>query len=360
MLIRQEVLADAVSKIVTVCERPTKTGTAVQHFFYIKFQGTGSELKLSAGNMMRKVEILIKEVSSHEPFCLGVMGQQFHALLSVLPPSNMVLEYNGTVLLLSTGASSHYQLPVLQRDCFPTEPVPVDKWEPFEVNKFLAVLASLSFCSNVGDEARAFARAVSITDSLIICTDGYRLCYVDNHILKPKEPAMYPIESISCFANLFKGIKDGFVHLGDNSIHFSAEGRYAATSLLSGKPPNYKSALPKGANTTCVISRADLYEALKRVRVCAKSAPAEFTFIDNTCTVKVDSDNFKGQETVPCVYSGSATRMSLNSKYMHEAIKYLDGDKALLELRGSQMPLVVKDDKEVMFNVIVPFRERDV
>lgn len=355
MIIDQKLFSDALGKIVSVCERPAGSSSTLQHFFYIKLFATGSELKLSASNMMRKIEVLLKEVSPHEPFCLGVMGVTLNSLVSALPEGPISLEPSGPELIVSSGRIK-YNLPILQRDLFPTNQDQIETWSPFNIKDFLSSISKISFCTSTVDGRPTYTKAICMIEDFVICTDGYRMSFLPNAFFKNQEPILFPVESIKSFMTLFKDSEGGFVHLTPDRIHFSHEGYYASSALMNSKSPNFSAALPRDSFTPCTISKVELQSALKRIASVCKTSPAVFTFGNDALSITIDAESSRGQEVLSCSYGGAPTRMLLNHVFVRQAVKSLEGDSILFEIRGKEMSLLITDEKGVLRNVIMPQR----
>lgn len=365
LAVSRVLLLDAVDKIIATCERPsaTKGHKVLPHFFYIKLNGYGDKLRLSAHNMFRQIEVLISEVTAHEPFCLGVTGASFSELIKNISDDLLTFRYESGFTVKTQ--KSWYSLATLSGDRFPDiELVTQKDWQEVDYEELFDVFGRIVYCSANGDADRTFTKAVSVTDTHFYCTDGNRLSVYPNKIIKCDRPFLLPIESIKSYSNLFRD-KDcsGFISVDKCKIYFSKKNVYATSSLYTGAIPDYKSVAPEGVYARVSVLKGPLLRALKRLAIFSKalskrSLPVSIVFSKNELCLNLDNPDFQSQakEVIECLYDGPTTKLSANIGYIYQAVKSIKEDPAILELRGSHYSIVITDEKGEHKNVIIPYR----
>ena len=361
LLIRQEEFSKAISEIISVCEQtrgPDKGG--LPHFFYIRIEGSGEAVKLSANNMSRKIDILVRDVTPHEPFVVGVKGPHLKYLVSALPRGMISLSIGDNGKITVGSGKSEYELWTVERDAFPDYgECSIEKWAPANLGEMLELMARISYCSSNADGADIYKKAVTLTHDHMICTDGYRLCSVPNMYMPCSEPLLFPAEAARCFYSLFKGVDSGRIFTDGSRIHFSSEGIYASSALLSGRVPNFRSVMQQSEACCLVkVSAADFKAVIGRAATFTSSidksntTAGEFVFSKEGLTINIDSQGYKATEVIP-VEDGVDIRMNLNLKFVQQAMRTL-GEGIVLEIRGPEMPIVFKDESGLIRNIIVP------
>lgn len=360
LTLRQEDLNKAVSDILTVCEqaRGVERG-GLPHFFYIKFEGLGNCLRLSANNLIRRIEIVISDgVSTHTPFCLGVAGVHLKNLVSSLPRGPVQLEI-GKDLTVSSHLSS-YSLKTLSPELFPVQDNP-PPGTTLEVYDALNVFSRICFCSDK-ESSETYKKSVCITPDYIVSTDGMRLCFAPNVFLPTNVPILIPSESIKCFKGVFKGTHGGWAATDGYKIYLGADNTIVSTSLYEGKVPNFKSVMYQDSACTrvklpgeefrSVIRRVAMFTSVGRTN---RETPSVFKFTNDNLTISINTDSYSATEEVP-VENGIPVVMEHNILFIHEALENLKGDSIYLEIRGPELPVVMTDDDGFIKNIILPRR----
>ena len=364
LTISKALLLGATEKVIATCERLSAKGSrTLPHFFYIKINGYGDKLRLSAHNMFRQIEVMIGDVTSHEPFCLGVTGANFFSLIKNISDESILLRYDPGLSIRTK--RSWYSLATLSQDRFPeTELVPQKDWQEVDYEELFETFSRIIYCSANGEADRSFTKAVSVTDSCFYCTDGNRLSLYPNRIIKCDKPFLLPIESIKSYSNLFKD-KDhmGFISADDHKIYFSKKNVYATSNLYIGPVPDYKSVTPEGLSARVSLLKEPALQALKRLAIFSKALskkilPVGIVFSKDGICLSLDNPDFQSQakEVIECLYDGPTTKLSANIRHIYQAVKSIKEESAILELRGSHYPIVITDEKGEHKNVIIPCR----
>ena len=222
--LRREVLLDSIMKIIATCERSSQSsrGASLPHFFYIRVEGYGNSIRLSAHNMYRRIEVMIGEVTEHDPFSVGVPGEQFAALIKNIYEDKVQLIIGGDegLYLKVVTSGSSYKIAALDNDRFPEqEVVTIKTWQEVSFETLFDCFSRIIYCSASDDTDRSYAKSVCVTDDSFFCTDGYRLSLYPNRIIRCERPILIPIESVRSFSNLFKeGGHEGFVYVEEQRL----------------------------------------------------------------------------------------------------------------------------------------------
>lgn len=368
VIVKREALLDSLHKIIATCERVHQSGKAASlpHFFYIRLDGYGDTIRLSAQNLHRRIEVMLRSISPHAPFCLGIPGEGFIALIKNLYDEHVELAVGGEggLHLKVITPKCTYRLAAMDQDRFPvSEVVTIKDWQGVSFEDLFRCFSRIIYCTNADDSSRPHVKALCVTEDCFFCTDGFRISLIPNKIIQVPYPVMIPTESVKSFTNLFRdGGEDGYVFIEEQRLHFSKEGIYATTNLYNNPIPNYKSVVPSGACLAVSFSKQDAVRALKRLALFSKSLskialPLEVTFSDKI-HMGFSNKEFRcdAEETLDCVYSGPKTTLSVNIKHLYEAIKSVQNEEIIIELRGSHYHLIITDAEGEHKNVITPCR----
>jgi DNA polymerase-3 subunit beta len=362
----KDILQKAVSRIITVCERVTAEGrNSLPYFFHIRVDGYGSALKLSAGNTVRKIEILIPDISEHPTFCFGIYGNYFNDILKALPSGD--LEFSlGDVCYMHNGTST-LKFQVLGADQFPSEADDMDhEWQEVDYRELFSRFKKITYCADMqGILNKNYAKAVCISPDKFLCTDNKRLSLIPNTLISCGRKTLLPIESVNAFSSLFDLDTPGYVYVGDTYMAFSQGGIHAGSRLLNEDIPNYESVLPRGEPSICTVNRQDFLAALKRAIIVAhKSSTKEklysgtFVFSANRIQLSLENHGFGINENVVAGYLGPSIAIHINLAFLYQAVKSVPSDIIIIEIRGDRVSIVVTDEKGEHRNVILPIISR--
>lgn len=362
-VVNRDVLEAAVSKIITVCERPGGDGkNTLPHFFHIRLDGYGSSIKLSAGNSMRNIEVLVTEVSAHEPFCIGVFGNYFHKILRAMPSCDLTISISDACYMHNGISTLKFQY--LPSDQFPSMmDRPKHDWWEINYKEFFSKVKRVLYCIDTSGSGKDnFTKGVHISPEFFVSTDRMRMSLVRSTIPKKFDKILVPAESFTALAALFTtDDAKGYVYIDDKAMSFSQGTTYACIRLLNYDMPNYYSVLPKGFYNSCVGAKLDFLMALKRAIIVSSTGltkvshtPTLLAFSEGKIHLSLENQGFSITENIPVTYAGPNMSIRIDLVFLYQAVKNIHGDNFRLEIRGELAPMVITDMEEEHINVIVP------
>jgi|GEM_PF-5322790 len=333
----------------------------------LKFKATGSdEIFVTASNPTLVSKTSIK-ASIQEPMEFGTNATVFVKVISALPKDQMVtFNLADTHVKVTAGNASFkinifYDMETLLRDRNYEEMGFVD----INVRDFLDNTKKVSFVRNEDSDKPEFS-SVCVNSDHFVSTDGYRLSYAPNKLLKiPPEIGniLLPGEAADRLYKLFDKV-DGasgrfFGNDSDITIHYGDT--YASCRRVSGKFPMYQSVLSdllRNQHTRCLVKRADMVDSLSRILTISSakgegSRQVELSFAENALKLyTVDQSRGDATDIISCECPGVSESMLFSGKYLLETLKHYESDSLVLELRGPQRPLLITDGTHV--NIIMP------
>lgn len=365
--VSRDVLEKAVSRIITVCERSSAEGkNTLPYFFHIRVDGYGSALKLSAGNAVRNIEILISEVSEHTPFCFGVYGSYFHNILKALPSGELTFSLKDVCYMHNGKSTLKFQ--ILGADQFPAEACREEHdWWEISYRELFTRLKKVIYCIDAqGFINKNYVKSVHISPGMFVCTDNKRLSAMPNGLIPHSECCLLPAESVVAFSSLFDAeASSGFVYINGAMMSFSQGGVHASTRLLGYDAPRVETVIPKGSCSSCEAHRSTILMAIRRAIIVAqKGSPKEKQYVtslvlsENKIFMSLENKGFGITENIEAKYSGPHLTVNINLVYLYQAIKHISGDIINIELRGDNTPIIVTDSKGEHKNVIMPIISR--
>jgi len=359
----RDVLEKAVSRIITVCERSSVEGrNTLPYFFHIRIDGYGEALKLSAGNAIRNIEILLPEVSKHEPFCFGVFGSYFHNILKALPSGDLTFTLRDVCFMHNGSSTLKFQ--ILPPDQFPAEDLREDHvWWEVDYKEMFSRLKKITYCTDSqGVINKSYVKSVHVSPQYFLCTDNRRLSMTPNEMIPYGGNFLIPVESVHSFLSLFDSTATrGFVFTDGYKMHFSQGHVHASTRLLSYDAPNFDRAIPKGSCTTCEVDKMTILMSAKRALVVAKKGqskdklqPVSLAFSTNKLRMFLENQGFGITENLDITYLGPDMEVHMDLTLLYQAIKSITDDVIKIEMRGDTTPFVITDNNREHINVIMP------
>jgi DNA polymerase III sliding clamp (beta) subunit (PCNA family) len=361
--LERDALEKAVSKIITVCERASSEGSnSLPYFFHIRIDGYGEALKLSAGNAVRSIEVLLSDVSRHEPFCFGVNGSYFHGILKALPSGKLTFDVKDACYMHNGASTLKFQM--LSASDFPSEDERgVHEWWETDYGELFSRLKKVIYCVDFhGLSGKSYVKAVHVSPQNFLCTDNRRLSLVPNGIIPYEGSFLLPAESVQSFSSLFDASSPkGFVYVDGFRMHFSQGSVHASTRLLCYDAPDFEKAIPKGAALVCSTDREPLLMSLKRAIVVARKGqskdrlqPVCLAFSTNRLRLFLENQGFAISDNLDIAYSGPDMELHLDLGLLHQALKNIAGEVVKMEIRGENTPIVLADSERSHINVIMP------
>ena len=178
-------------------------------------------------------------------------------------------------------------------------------------------------------------------------------------ILKRDQTVLVPSRALEAVNRLLGGAEDLTIILGDKEALFSIGEFKIITRLIEGEYPNYRGLIPDDHPNTLSVSRDEMIDAIKRVRLLAT---------DNTpIRLKMDSDGLEliaitqdvgqAQETVDGSYEGEDLTVAFNPNYLLQGLEVCSDEEIQLETCDALKPAVIKglEDTEFLY-LLMPVR----
>ena len=160
----------------------------------------------------------------------------------------------------------------------------------------------------------------------MVATDGHRLAMVETdhkfegfraetRVLVPKK-AMTEVQRLAAES----GDEDTVEFAQDEShLFFQFGGRLLTSRKLTGQFPNYEAVLPRDANKTVILERAELQDALRRVSQLAdqRSHAVKFMLAKEGLEISASSPEYgEAKEAIEKEFNGEPIAIGFNAQYL--------------------------------------------
>lgn len=285
--------------------------------------------------------------------------------VSSLPASTLSLEVKDNKLLLST---EHHNSTIngTPADDFPVMPV-INNGDSLELSgaEFKGALQQVLFAASTDDSRPVLTGAYLHTRAkklYIVATDSYRLAEKKLSSLDKEISLLIPASSLQ---DVLRVMRDDELPVNikydDLQARFSVGSVELVTRLIEGKYPDYRKLLPKESATTAIVSLSDLQEITKVSSLFAREAAGSVT---------VTMDDEKGEISIRSIASQMGENVAvakaeisaggvitLNSRYILDALSVFGGEKVKLSMNGKLDPCLMTDpDSKDYLHVIMPVK----
>jgi DNA polymerase III subunit beta len=216
------------------------------------------------------------------------------------------------------------------------------------------------------DEARPVLTGVylhSFEGNLyMVATDSYRLA--EKSIMSTKEDIELLIPAVA-MQELLRIVSDYSdevtVTHDDQQVLFQAGDVELVTRLIEGKYPDYRKLIPRSFATSATLKRSDFTNITKVSSLFARESAGSVTINvseeEKLISIRsIASQLGENTASAEAEVSGDGA-ITLNSRYILDALSALNGDKVSFSFNGKLEPCVLADPKaEDYLHVIMPLK----
>lgn len=287
-------------------------------------------------------------------------------IVKSLPEAAVTLQSEADHLSITAGQSA-FSVKTLQADDFPKFPE-VNVADTVNVPaKTLAMVVRQVSRAVSRDETRPILTGVYLTvedGSLrMVATDSYRLAVREVPLDGPPQTldVVVPgrvLDDVSKMAPEDSGVSVG---VSDNQIVFEFGSTVFVSRRIEGNFPNYKQLIPKDAQTTATLPRAELLEAVKRVALLAQhNTPLRVRIAPEEQTLSVSAntaDVGEAREDLMVTAEGDAVEIAFNHAFLADGISASNGETMTLSVFSPLKPgVLTAPDEEGFLYLAMPVR----
>lgn len=360
----QENLAKALS----VVGRVVSNRSSLPVLSNVLLSTEASRLKLAATNLEIGINYWLG-AKIEKSGSITVPARLFSDFISSLPGGNLDLSVDDLSL---TASSPHFESHIngISAEEFPL--IPEIKSEPvisLPADEFKDALSQVVVAASL-DEARPVLAGVYLYiekgNLVIVATDSYRLAEKKLKLKKTKtEPDLAIIVPARTMQELTRVLADAEadlnVYLSENQVMFEVDGIELTSRLIDGQFPNYRQIIPDQTETEVEINTSEFARITKVASLFAResagSVRVELKPEGQLHLISSASEIGDNTSTAECEVSGEGGEVSLNSRYLSEALALIKSEKVMFSTSGKLNPCVIKPTKDDDYiHIIMPLR----
>lgn len=285
-----------------------------------------------------------------------------------LPKGNVDLKVTKSQLTITSGGYTS-TINGIDADEFPELPAIDEKTSihyTFNASDFKHAVSQTVFaCSS--DMSRPVLTGVywhSYEGKLYLAgTDGYRLA---ERVMVDTKSDLAAVIPVSTLQEVMRVITDSTnevdILFDETQVRFRVDDAEITSRLIDGKYPDYRQLIPKSTETNATMQTSDLGRTAKIARLFARDSGGSIMIVadeeDKLFDVRsVASEVGENTSRIEAEVSGSG-QVSLNSRYLSEALAVIDADRLKLGFSGKLSPIVLRPDKDQAdyLHIIMPLK----
>lgn len=217
------------------------------------------------------------------------------------------------------------------------------------------------------DPARPILNGVywhSIDGELYLAgTDGYRLAQKCLTKTKSDIKAIIPTTSLDEVLHLItESTSEIVVFFDSDQVRFKVDEAEVTSQLIDGNFPPYQQLIPQESNYMAKINKSDFSRIVKIAGLFARDSGGSITLEvseenQNVTLKSVASELGENISEATAEVVGSSS-ITLNSKYLSEALSNIDGDTIEFGFNGKMAPIKLSstDKKDKYIHIIMPIK----
>ncbi len=198
---------------------------------------------------------------------------------------------------------------------------------------------------------------------ILAATDGYRLSERKLIDTKSEVSAIIPTQTLQ---EVLRSITDDSQEIDilfdETQVRFRINDTEVISRLIDGNFPDYRQLVPKTTTTNISINKSDFVRITKIAGLFARESGGSITITADESKKSISIHSIASQlgentSEATAEVSGDG-QVTLNSRYLNEALSVIDGDSVLFSFSGKLAPCVLKsaDKNTNYYHIIMPLK----
>lgn len=197
----------------------------------------------------------------------------------------------------------------------------------------------------------------------LAATDGYRLSERKLVETKSDVSAIIPTQTLQeVLRNINEDSDEIDILFDDTQVRFRINNIEIISRLIDGNFPDYRQLIPKSCSTTALLKKSDFIRITKIAGLFARDSGGSITITANkdkkTISVHSIASELGENTSETDAEITEDGQITLNSRYLNEALSVIEGEKVEFSFSGKIAPCVIKSsDKDTnYYHIIMPLK----
>ncbi|NTW61873.1 DNA polymerase III subunit beta [Candidatus Saccharibacteria bacterium] len=197
----------------------------------------------------------------------------------------------------------------------------------------------------------------------LAATDGYRLS--ERRLVKTKSDvsAIVPSQTLhEVIRNITDDSSEIDILFDETQVRFRINESETISRLIDGNFPNYRQLVPSSSDTSAVLNKNDFIRITKIAGLFARESGGSVTLTvdkEKNCLSVHSIASQSGENNSEASAQATADgQITLNSRYLSEALSVVEGDEVEFSFSGKIAPCVLKSTKPDTnyYHIIMPLK----
>ena len=311
--------------------------------------------------------VVTHDLEDAQDGALTVLHKELYDLVGRMPEGDLKIELDDNqsrLVISSTSPKVKYEINTLPAIEYPLLPILTDGAKLSFNGDIMRTLIKRTKFAVATDESRQVLTGCLFNydgqEVILVATDTHRLAVCRSEVgtekLNEDISIIIPSRSLNQLERLINVSDNIEMLINDKHIQFITGRTTLISRLIEGSFPSFDRVIPKDTDKDLVVNREDLYDAVHRASIVAKSEANKTIFktSDSTLIISAESgDVGSAHEEVPISMTGEAVEIAFNSQYVLDALNALDSETIQLSLKGSLNPGLITIPNETSFQYVV-------
>jgi DNA polymerase-3 subunit beta len=194
-------------------------------------------------------------------------------------------------------------------------------------------------------------------------TDGYRLA--ERRLVKTKSEieAIIPTQTLQeVLRNITDDSSEIDILFDETQVRFRIGDAEIISRLIDGNYPNYRQLVPTSSEIKIIINKSDFINITKIAGLFARESGGSVTLTTNknknTLSVHSIASQYGENNSEASAKVTKDGQITLNSRYLNEALSVVDGDEVEFSFSGKTAPCILKSTKSDTdyYHIIMPLK----
>lgn len=252
---------------------------------------------------------------------------------------------DGLRLDVESDIAARYEIACLDADEFPSQPTDLFDDDRYTVTRgvFPSIVKAVehAVCRSPQKYNLCGIHLQQEQGQLVAAAiDGHRLSVASIAIHNlAQDPATMPLKAATILAGMGSTVDVGWA---DNCLTFSSGATSLAARLIDGDFPDFRKVIPEYLDKAITVNRAALIDALGKVGCMVEGDTKAVNLLGDDDGLSVTALGLLGKATAAVPIMGdSGLQLSVNSRYLLQALKALDGEDVFIKFKDHLGPLML-------------------
>ena len=281
-----------------------------------------------------------------------------------LPKTNVNIETDDSKIKITAGGYKS-TINSQKADDYPAIPDSTEEGEFTILSDLLKSAISETVLVTSTDTTRPILTGVyfhTIDGNLYLAaTDGYRLAERKVAAVEGDINMIVPADALQDAMRVASSVKEVTVRYSDDQISFIAEDARVTSRLIDGKFISYRQLIPTDTTFKIVANRDEFIRIVKVAELFARESAGTIVIEGKAGANELSVRSITSQlgdnvSNIEAEVQGGDSTVSVNSKYLMDALNCIRGEKVTMQFSGKMSPVLLTGESDNYKHIVMPVK----